>query len=59
MDLALAAVVAIAATAVGVMVGFVVRSTFASRAMKDADEKAALIIEKARSQQKDLILQRD
>jgi ribonuclease Y len=53
----LVAVVAIAATAVGVMVGFVVRSTFASRAMKDADEKAALIIEKARSQQKDLILE--
>jgi ribonucrease Y len=53
----LVAVVAIAATAVGVMVGFVVRSTFASRAMKEADEKAALIIEKARSQQKDLILE--
>ncbi len=57
MDPVLVAVVAIAATAVGVMVGFVVRSTFASRAMKDADEKAALIIEKARSQQKDLILE--
>ena len=39
------AVVAIAATVIGVVLGFVVRSTFASRAMKDADEKAALIIE--------------
>ena len=57
MDAVLVAVVAIAATAVGVIVGFVVRSTFASRAMKEADEKAALIIEKARSQQKDLILE--
>jgi ribonucrease Y len=57
MDPVLVAVVAIAATAVGVVLGFVVRSTFASRAMKDADEKAALIIEKARSQQKDLILE--
>src|SRR5450755_922510 len=57
MDPVLVAVVAIAATAAGVVVGFVVRSTFASRAMKDADEKAALIIEKARSQQKDLILE--
>jgi ribonucrease Y len=57
MNAVLVAVVAIAATAVGVMVGFVVRSTFASRAMKEADEKAALIIEKARSQQKDLILE--
>jgi ribonuclease Y len=57
MDPVFVAVVAIAATAVGVVLGFVVRSTFASRAMKDADEKAALIIEKARSQQKDLILE--
>ena len=57
MNAVLVAVVAIAATAVGVVLGFVVRSTFASRAMKDADEKAALIIEKARSQQKDLILE--
>ena len=57
MDPVLVAVVAIAATAVGVVLGFVVRSTFASRAMKEADEKAALIIEKARSQQKDLILE--
>jgi ribonucrease Y len=57
MDPVFVAVVAIAATAVGVVLGFVVRSTFASRAMKEADEKAALIIEKARSQQKDLILE--
>ncbi|MGH2511273.1 MAG: ribonuclease Y [Candidatus Limnocylindrales bacterium] len=57
MDPVLVAVVAIAATVAGVFVGFVVRSTFASRAMKEADEKAALIIEKARSQQKDLILE--
>jgi ribonuclease Y len=57
MDPVLVAAVAIAATAVGVVLGFVVRSTFASRAMKDADEKAALIIERARSQQKYLILE--
>ena len=57
MDPVFVAVVAIAATVVGVVLGFVVRSTFASRAMKEADEKAALIIEKARSQQKDLILE--
>src|ERR1019366_4129093 len=57
MDPVLVAVVAIAATVVRVLLGFVVRSTFASRAMKDADEKAALIIEKARGQQKDLILE--
>jgi ribonuclease Y len=57
MDPVLVAVVAIAATVIGVLLGFVVRSTFASRAMKDADEKAALIIEKARGQQKDLILE--
>ena len=57
MDPVFVAVVAIAATVIGVVLGFVVRSTFASRAMKDADEKAALIIEKARGQQKDLILE--
>jgi ribonuclease Y len=57
MDPVLVAVVAIAATVIGVLLGFLVRSTFASRAMKDADEKAALIIEKARGQQKDLILE--
>ena len=45
------------ATVVGVIVGFVVRGTLASQAMKEADEKAALIVEKARSQQKDLILE--
>jgi ribonuclease Y len=35
----------------------VARGTFASRSIKDAEEKSALIVEKARGQQKDLILE--
>ena len=41
----------------GAVLGFLARGMFASRAMKEAEEKAALIVEKARSQQKDLILE--
>src|ERR1039457_3890057 len=57
MDPVLVAGVATAARVFGVLLELLARSRFASRAMKDADEKAALIIEKARSQQKDLILE--
>jgi ribonucrease Y len=51
------AAVGLLALAGGVVLGFVARNIFASRSMKEAEEKAALIIEKARSQQKDLILE--
>ncbi len=50
------AAVGLLALAGGAVLGFVARGLFPSRAMKEADEKSALIIEKARSQQKDLIL---
>ena len=51
------AAVGLLALAGGAVLGFVARNIFASRSMKEAEEKAALIIEKARSQQKDLILE--
>ncbi len=51
------AAVGLLALAGGAVLGFVARGVFASRSMKEAEEKAALIIEKARSQQKDLILE--
>jgi ribonuclease Y len=51
------AAVGLLALAVGLVLGFAARAMFASRAMKEAEEKAALIVEKARSQQKDLILE--
>ena len=51
------AAVGLLALAGGAVLGFIARGLFPSRAMKEADEKAALIIEKARSQQKDLILE--
>jgi len=57
MDPLVVAAVSLLTLAGGAVLGFVARGMFASRAMKDADEKAALIIEKARSQQKDLILE--
>ncbi len=50
------AAVGLLALAGGAVLGFIARGLFPSRAMKEADEKSALIIEKARSQQKDLIL---
>ena len=57
MDPLVVAAVSLLALAGGVVLGFVVRGRFASRAMTEAEEKAALIVEKARSQQKDLILE--
>jgi ribonuclease Y len=57
MDPLVVAAVTLLTLAGGAVLGFVSRGMFASRAMKEAEEKAALIIEKARSQQKDLILE--
>jgi ribonucrease Y len=51
------AAVGLLALAGGAVLGFVARNVFASRSMKEAEEKATLIIEKARNQQKDLILE--
>jgi ribonuclease Y len=56
-DTSIAVVVAILAAGAGAAAGFVVRGMRASQRMKQAEEKAALIIEKAYSQQKDLILE--
>jgi ribonuclease Y len=53
----LVAAIAIVALAGGAALGFVARTMFANRSIKDAEEKSALIVEKARSQQKDLILE--
>ena len=57
MDPLVVAAASLLALAGGVVLGFVVRGRFASRSMKEAEEKAALIVEKARTQQKDLILE--
>ena len=57
MDPLVVAAVSLLTLAGGAVLGFVARGMFASRAMKQAEEKAALIIEKAYSQQKDLILE--
>ena len=56
-DTTIAVVVAILAAGAGAAAGFVLRGMRASQRMKQAEEKAALIIEKAYSQQKDLILE--
>jgi ribonuclease Y len=56
-DTSIAVVVAILAAGAGAAAGFVVRGMRASQRMKQAEEKAALIIEKAYNQQKDLILE--
>ena len=56
-DMTIAVVVAILAAGAGAAAGFIVRGMRASQRMKQAGEKAALIIEKAYSQQKDLILE--
>jgi ribonuclease Y len=48
---------AVAAGAIGVLVGFVARGMWVSQASRIAQEKAARIIADARTQQKDLILQ--
>jgi ribonuclease Y len=49
--------VALVALAGGVVVGFVVRTMWASQAIKAAQDKAASIVSEARTQQKDLILE--
>ncbi|HEY7600290.1 MAG TPA: Rnase Y domain-containing protein, partial [Candidatus Limnocylindrales bacterium] len=56
-DTVIAAVVAILAIAVGVVVGFVARSMWASHEVRTAHDKAARIVAEARAQQKELILQ--
>jgi ribonuclease Y len=56
-DTSIAVVVAILAAGAGAAAGFIVRGMRASQRMKQAEEKAALIIEKAYNQQKDLILE--
>jgi ribonuclease Y len=56
-DTSIAVVVAILAAGAGAAAGFIVRGMRASQRMKQAEEKAALIVEKAYSQQKDLILE--
>jgi len=56
-DTSIAVVVAILAAGAGAAAGCVVRGMRASQRMKQAEEKAALIIEKAYNQQKDLILE--
>ncbi len=50
-------IVALVAALVGLALGFVLRSRFASQTMKTAQEKAARIVAEARTQQKDLILE--
>ncbi|MEK6721658.1 MAG: ribonuclease Y [Chloroflexota bacterium] len=49
--------IAAVAALVGLALGFVLRSRFASQTMKTAQEKAARIVAEARTQQKDLILE--
>ena len=51
-----AVAVALVALAGGAVLGFLGRGIFANRSIKEAAEKAALIVERARTQQKDLIL---
>ena len=57
MEPVVVAAVSLLALAGGVVLGFVGRGVIAGRSIKEAEEKAALIVEKARSQQKDLILE--
>jgi ribonuclease Y len=56
-DTSIAVVVAILAAGAGAAAGFIVRGMRATQRMKQAEEKAALIVEKAYNQQKDLILE--
>ena len=51
------AVVAIAAIAAGLLLGFLARSFWASQAIRSAHDKSARIVAEARTQQKELILQ--
>jgi ribonuclease Y len=57
MDIVPVAVAAVVALAGGAVLGFLARGVWASQSIKDAAEKAALIVERARTQQKDLILE--
>ena len=57
MDIVLVAAAAVVALAGGAVLGFLARGVWASRSIKEAEEKAALIVERARTQQKDLILE--
>ena len=57
MDIVPVAVAAVVALVAGVGLGFLARGIWASQSIKDAAEKAALIVERARTQQKDLILE--
>ncbi len=57
MDIVPVAVAAVVALAGGAVLGFLARGVWASQSIKDAEEKAALIVERARTQQKDLILE--
>ncbi len=51
------AIVGIVAIVVGLVIGFVARSIWASQTIRSAQDKSARIIAEARTQQKDLILQ--
>ena len=57
MDPLVLAAATLLALAGGAVFGFIGRGLFASRSIKAAEERSALIIEKARGQQKDLILE--
>jgi len=56
MEIAIAAIAAAAALAVGAVVGFLARGQFANSAIQTAQEKSARIVAEARTQQKELIL---
>ena len=57
MDTVLLAVATLVALAGGAVLGFLARGVWSSQSIKQAAEKAALIVERARTQQKDLILE--
>ena len=57
MDIVPVVVAAVVALAGGAVLGFLARGVMASKSIKQAEEKAALIVERARTQQKDLILE--
>jgi ribonuclease Y len=57
MDIVPVALAAVLALAGGAVIGFVARGVMANKSIKQAEEKAALIVERARTQQKDLILE--
>lgn len=57
MDIVVVAMAAVVALAGGAVLGFLARGMFASKSMKQAEEKAALIVERARTQQMGLILE--